>query len=319
MKTTGTLWATGFVSVLPPCSPIYALHNAHHSLADVEFSQAALKAGAKCNSLTIMPFVCFSPCLTSVFSPFSFFSFSEVERLPLNNSPPPPAQHHRDRYPQPSASDAYYYDDHERQREERLSRILQMEREIAMLRSQDTGSYGSDSRKPRVSSEMSHDSYDRRGDGGGYHNRRSPGGVGLNSHGGYDSYSSSRDRDLAYRGGERGGGGGGGPIGGGGGGGGGSGRGIYSRLSPPPGDHHHHHTRGSGGSGDSSYRESVSYPTQFGSGGSSYGSRNAPAVVGYGSQGGKGSGSLPPGWPSSDHHEKANANRPPFTNTGPWS
>lgn len=209
-------------------------------------------------------------------SSLAFPSF-EVERL--QRSPPPPS---RERYPYPPP-DTYYIEEQERQREERLERILQMEREIALLRSNEA-----DSRKPPPRMlDSHHDSYDRRGGEGGYHRRSPP----LN----YDSYPREREPYRERGGSDR------GAVGGGGRG------GVYSRLSPVSGD------RGS----DGPYREPVAYPSQY-TGSSGGGGRNPPGV-GYSSQSSKGSGgSLPPGWPSGIH-DKSNANRPPFTNTGPWS
>ena len=173
-------------------------------------------------------------------------------------------------------------DNQEREREERLKRILQMEREIAMLRTREGDML--DSRR-RSSIDYPHDSYDRRE---AY--RRSP-----QPPPNYQSYP--RDREDSYRGGgdDR-----------------GRGRGYYGRQSPP-----RDYSRGS--SGDiGSYRDSVSYPSQFSGG--SYG-RSIP-TVGYGESGlGKGGGgpnsSLPPGWP--DDHDKSIVNRPPFATAGPWS
>lgn len=180
-----------------------------------------------------------------------------------------------------------------------------MEREIAMLRSnQDTtAATVYDSRKPRISGDSydrrERDSYDSRRD----EYRRSPPPVPLHSRGGgYDSYS--RDREPSYRGSgsDRGSG-----VS--------NGRGYYNRQSP---------SRDLSARGSDGYRDQVSYPAHFNSSSGNY-TRNSP-TVGYGSVGGGGgSGSMgkssaptPPGWPPGSQ-DKSNPNRPPFTNTGPWS
>lgn len=88
-----------------------------------------------------------------------------------------------------------------------------------------------------------------------------------------------------------------------------SGRGYYNRPSPPE------PSRGSSGDG---YRDAVSYPP-LNSGSSGF--SRSTATVGYGSTGAGGSGKgsvAPPGWPSGGQ-DKSNANRPPFSNSGPWS
>ncbi len=208
---------------------------------------------------------------------------------------PRPPSHREPSYREPSyrereshPSDYCSADDSEKQREERLERILQMEREIAMLRSQQEGGF-SDSRKPPLNARR--ESYDRKES---YHRSPPPS---LNSHG-YDSYSRDRDRDLPYRGGnsERGGGMS-------------SGRGYYNRQSPS-GER----------SNSDGYREPVSYPGTGSGGGGNF--SRASASVGYGTgSAGSGKTSVPPGWPSGSQ-DKSNANRPPFAasaNTGPWS
>lgn len=210
----------------------------------------------------------------------------------------------------------------EREREERLSRILNMERELAVLRTREETT----TRRSQTLNEPAYDRYDR-----------------------YDTYR-SRDRSppprresdyppvrdyprndrLGYegaRGDDRG------------------GRSYYNGRSNSPG------ARGGGlgrdgfssssGVGGDSYREPVSYPISgrggydhrdnpsqlLGGGGGGgggtgmgYGSRGGSGMgqssnpsVGYGSSGGKlgMGGAPPPGWPSSDY-DKSNANRPPF-------
>lgn len=82
----------------------------------------------------------------------------------------------RDREPRPHISEFYHLEEQEKAREDRLGRILHMEREISMLRSQQEGGV---SRRQDVNRD-----------------HRSPP-PSLNSHG-YDSYS--RDRDPPYRG-----------------------------------------------------------------------------------------------------------------------
>lgn len=222
---------------------------------------------------------------------FNTFLLSfEVQRLAPRSPPPPPVP--RERSVSARMHDPYPLDDQEKQREERLARILQMEREIAMLRSNQDSPASYDSRKPRVSGDSydrrERDSYDRRDE-----YRRSP-----PMPRGYDSYS--RDREPSYRGSssDRGSG-----VS--------NGRGYYNRQSPS-----RDLARGSDG-----YRDQVSYPAHFNSGTSNY-NRNSP-TVGYGSVGGSGSlgkssAPTPPGWPPGSQ-DKSNPNRPPFTNTGPWS
>jgi len=186
----------------------------------------------------------------------------------------------------------------EREREERLARILRMERELAYLRSRDD--YES------VNSRRAHfDPHDK----GDTFRRGSPPmrDTGFRSH--------AQD-ELAYsRADER--------------------RALYNRpLSPGP------LPRGGPSSGGSYHdREPISYPMPGSSRGSASASREGHLMqyggysglrgltslsVGYGTGGGLStkvpgsSGAPPPGWPSSDH-DKANANRPPFANAGPWS
>lgn len=233
---------------------------------------------------------------------FPLLFSSEVERLPTSPPPPPPRERERPSYAPPPMPDPYLLEEQERQREARLARILQMEREIALLR--ESSGAGLDSRRSRLPDP--HDSYDRR-DRDGY--RRSPPPP-VNSHG-YDSYDRHDREPGAYRGGSSSGGGGMDRVGGMGGGG---GRGYYNRPTPP----RDHPSRG-GSSGEGVFRDSVSYPSQYSSGGSGGFSGRSPPTVGYssGGLGGKSSG-LPPGWPSSDH-DKSSLNRAPFTTKGPWS
>ena len=200
-------------------------------------------------------------------------------------------------------------EEQERAREERLARILQMEREIAMLRSREGDPL--ESRRPPHTPEYSHNRRDS------YHRSSPP--PSLNGSGYQSSYS--RDRDMpSYRSGDDGDRGG-------------TGRSYYGRqASPgdlpsrdfPPRDlpSRDFSSRNLSSRGSSSeaglYRDS--YPSQMSSGGGSGGGYNrGSASVGYGSSGGGGpNSSLPPGWPSGGH-EKSNLNRPPFINAGPWS
>lgn len=177
-----------------------------------------------------------------------------------------------------------------------------MEREIAYLRSREDVPVPETRRPPRPAEDF-YDRYDGR--------RTSPRPA---NPPGYDS-SYSRDREPSYRGGAGAGGGGAGGIGGSGGAGGMSGRGGFYTRQSPTGDFSR------GATNEGSYRDPVSYPSQYSGGGSlgnSY-ARSAP-TVGYGGAGGKGgsglNSSLPPGWPSGDDKP---TNRAPFTNPGPWS
>ena len=202
----------------------------------------------------------------------------EVERQSIFGSPP------RDRDLMANES---YRDQGERMREERLTRILRMERELALLRSreEDVPHPSMDSRErerdryrrppgplPSLSSSGYQSSYLRERDNGAsfYHGSSSggrPGGIG------------DRDRDRSY----------------------------YSHGSPP----REYTTRGLLGS----YRDTVSYPSQYTSGGYN----RSSTTVGY--SGGSGSAnesrgsssSVPPGWMSDD---KPVASRPPFST---WS
>ena len=229
----------------------------------------------------------------------SLFS-SKVERIPIRESPPRDMRSHQSsRLVQPSLSILEI----EREREERLSRILAMERELAMLRSRED-SAARRSQQP-LPSDAPYDRYET------YRRERSPPRR-------ESEYPSTRDYGHGERVGagymargddSRGGGGA---------------RGYYNGRSTSPIPR--------GGEG----RDPVSYPisgrggyerrdtSQF-SGGASvgyggYGGGGAAGGGQYGSSGGKlgVGGALPPGWPSTDY-DKSNANRPPFSNTSPWS
>lgn len=223
----------------------------------VEFSQAAVKAGAK------------------------------QDRKAIQNSPPPP--------PPPAAlprdraipSDPYF--DVEREHEERLARILSMERELAYLRSREH-----------------HDSQRRAADilpperGSG----SSGGGGGGNNYRGYSppiprDPLPARDMGMSRSDDRRG--------------------GYYVDRQPSP-------PLRSSGSGGNSYRDTISYPSydrREGATSSQYGANysrsGSSPTVGYGG-GGSGSKSsssnVPPGWPGADYDKSANA---PFANTSPWS
>lgn len=203
----------------------------------------------------------------------------------------------------------------EREREERLSRILTMERELALLRSREDSA----SRRPQPQTEAAYDRYDRYE---AYRRERSPPRRELDYPPPRDYPRNDRMGYEGGRGDER-------------------GRSYYNGRSDSPG------TRegpGSAGGSGEAYRNPVSYPiqgrggydrrdnsSQYSSGGGmGYGSRgggggggmgqSSNPSVGYGSSGGKlgMGGAPPPGWPSSDY-DKSNANRPPFASAAPWN
>ena len=184
----------------------------------------------------------------------------------------------------------------EREREERLARILRMERELAYLRTRDEY-------EPANSRRAHFDSHDT----GETFRRGSPPmrDTGFHSHA-QDEYAYTRSEER---------------------------RGLYNRpLSPGA------LPRGGQSSGGSYHdREPISYPMPGSSRAAGGASREAHLMqyggysslrglsslaVGYGAGSGMSanvpgsSGAPPPGWPSTD---KANANRPPFANAGPWS
>lgn len=210
----------------------------------------------------------------------------------------------------------------EREREQRLSRILSMERELALLRSHEDSA----TRRPPPSSDAAYDRYDRYD---AYRRDRSPqrreldylsqrefllqrdhpprdDRIGYEGNRGDDNRGRSFYNGRSNSPGGRGGGGGGSGLGG---------DGV-----------------GSSGGGDS-FRAAISYPlqarmggydrrdtSQFSGSGLGFGGSRGSGIgqssgqsVGYGSSGGKVGigGAPPPGWPSSDY-DKSNANRPPF-------
>lgn len=222
------------------------------------------------------------------------FLYLEVERQSLFGSPPRQLHLPHDRGSLMAIDP--YTDTHERMREERLTRILRMERELSVLRAREGDVLDAKPSRPPL------DPHDR-----DIFYRRSPGPHPSLSASGYQSsYLRERESGNSY-----------GSISGGG----VSDRSRYYGGNTPPREYT---TRGfSGNAGSGSYRDPVSYPAQFSSSGSGgYGSRGTPSV-GYGHVG-SGTGnsksglnsSLPPGWPSSD---KPIVNRPPFSVGGPWS
>lgn len=236
------------------------------------------------------------------FSSYHFLSYLilsyEVERAgsPPRMPPPPPL-------PSRVLTVDPYIEEQERQREERLARILQMERELALLRSREGDVLTSKTSRPPAADPHDRDVYVR----------RSPG---PHSSLGPPSYQSaySRDRDNGVYGADAGGAD--------------RSRGYYGHNSPP----REYTTRGYTGrggtnsTGSGSFREPVAYPTQFGTSNNSrygsnntggYGNRGAAPSVGYGgsASGSKSKSNLPPGWPSSDKP----VNQPPFSVGGPWS
>lgn len=206
-----------------------------------------------------------------------------------------------------------YIEEQERQREERLARILQMERELAMLRSREGDVLNSKPvhhpppPPPPAPMESHHDR-----DG---YSRRSPGPT--HSSIGSSSYQSSYSRDSRsnglyggdHLGADR-------------------NRGYYNHNSPPREYTTRSYASGgssgglTGGAG-SSYRDPVSYPSQYGTnstgGSGGYSSRSSAPSVGYGgsASASKAKTSLPPGWPPSD---TKSMNRAPFSvGGGSWS
>lgn len=269
----------------------------------VEFSQAALKAGAK------------------------------FERISSSSSRESPPDDRTRSQPQPQPSSRSLHSsltllEIEREREERLSRILNMERELALLRAREENATAR--RPPTLSEPSSYDRYDRyeayrsrersppprretdyppmrdysRSDRLGYEGARGDDRGGRSYYNGRSNSPISRGGGLGrdgFAGAASGGGGGVGdsyrepvsyPI---------SGRGGY--------DHRENSSQLLGGSGGGNI--GMGYGSRAGSG---MGQSSINASVGYGgSSGGKlgMGGAPPPGWPSTDY-DKSNANRPPF-------
>ena len=226
----------------------------------------------------VLPAFCFSLFKVTVERAATYDSPPRVERAPPLPPPPPPSH----------ISESLALLEVEREREERLLRILQMERELSYLRSRE---------EYEPVSRRSH--YDSHYDRGETFNRGSPPLRDLHSH--------ARDELGIPRSEER--------------------RSLYNRP-PSPGALPR---GGSSSVGSFHDRETISYPTPNSSRTmardghlTQYGGYSNPRgltslAVGYGSgMSTKPTGGPPPGWPSSEH-DKANINRPPFANAGPWS
>jgi len=205
-----------------------------------------------------------------------------------------------------------YLEEQERQREERLTRILQMERELALLRAREGDVLSSKPPPNHLPSQSTdHDMFLRRSPGPSHSSS-----LGPPSHHHQPGYS-RENRDNGVYSGDHGGSD--------------RNRNYYtSRSSPPPREYA---TRGYSGSSTSgsnaanTYREPVSYPTQYGSNNNSgFGSgsgrysttRSSAPSVGYGGTASatKTKSNVPPGWPSNDSKP---VNRAPFSLGGPWS
>ncbi len=239
---------------------------------------------------------------------YVFLSF-KVERLPPGGSPPrmqPPPP------PLPSHGSMLvadpYIEEQERQREERLARILQMERELALLRSREGDVLNSKPvhHPPPIESHHDRDGY----------TRRSPAPTHSSMGSSYQSsYSRENRSNGIYGGGDH--------VGA------DRSRGYYSHNSPPREYTTRNYTGSSGGSSltgssGSSYRDPIAYPTQYsnnsmGGNSSGYSSRSSAPSVGYGgsASASKAKSSLPPGWPQSD--AKPLMNRAPFSVGGSWN
>ena len=226
---------------------------------------------------------------------------SQVERLPVRESPPPPPPTLRDR-----SSDTLAIFQMERDtlrdREERLTRILRMERELAYLRTRDEY-YDSVVRRPQ------YDLPQDRGIADSYH-RLSPPSAPREYSSVIRDYSLPRpdERSLYARPNDR----------------------SAFERPPSPGVLREPISYPMPASGRPSAAAISSLERRDVQYGGAYSQRpvlSSPAV-GYGSSAGSSnlhpskpgalpSGAPPPGWPST-MYDKANANRAPFTNATPW-